>query len=271
MLSKVLDKMVPWLHRNAINKALNKVAIIKTLGKPTTQSVTVWRGNSLFDGKPIRVILSGHVLDSQNTKTGEMIQVYILPDERDSFREYKDKSPTVCGDCKYLGGGCYVSWNRTRQVQASSAKHVLTLEDGQALCSGLRVRVGAAGDPASVPFYVWDMLLRFADDWTGYTHAWKYCDARLKQFFVASCDSVEEVYLAKSRAWSVFYVKDAGDADIEGSITCLSQNSVQCVQCLKCKGGGTKTHIITETLHGASNTLSYARKQRSINNNKKGA
>jgi hypothetical protein len=68
--------------------------------------------------------------------------------------------------------------------------------------------------------------------------------------------------LAKSRAWSVFYVHDDGDRVPDDSIECLSTKSVPCVQCLKCKGGGTTTRVITEKLHGASNTKHYAKKQR---------
>jgi len=63
--------------RQYVNKGLNK-AIAKAY-KLKDSSVVVWKGISLLDNEtPIMVTLSGFAKDSDNAKTGAMVQVAIL-------------------------------------------------------------------------------------------------------------------------------------------------------------------------------------------------
>ena len=71
----------------------------------------IYRGPSLLDGKPIVVVV---VVSSSNSKTGNMVQTYVLADNGlspvESARSLADIS--VCGDCKHrrgMGGACYVN------------------------------------------------------------------------------------------------------------------------------------------------------------------
>src|SRR5690606_32328290 len=80
------------------------------------------------------------------------------------------------------------------------------------LASGRVVRLGAYGDPAAVPFDFWHRLLDKAKDWLGYTHQWRTCDQRLKQFCMASVDSRAEYDEAHDAGWRTYFVgKDLDD------------------------------------------------------------
>ena len=263
MLSKVISKTRSWFEKNAVNKAINKALITMYFKKNVTGSICVWEGASQFDGLPIQVILSGYSIDSTNTKTGAMIQVYILPKNNTPYEVYTESKPTVCGSCKYLGGGCYVRWSNLGNIQKSGNRNFADLDLGQNLCAGLRVRVGAAGDPAAVPLWVWEHLLQDADGFTGYTHAWRDYP-EYKKFFVASTDSKQETDEALEQGWSPFYVVEDWEEAPQESFQCLSskqKNMFQnytCIECMKCHGGKTPK-VIVEKLHGATSTISQAK------------
>lgn len=74
----------------------------------------------------------------------------------------------------------------------------------------LPVRGGSYGDPAAVPFEVWEALLSKVKNWTMYTHQWRTCDQRLKKFSMASVDSPEERAEAQALGWRTFMVVPEG-------------------------------------------------------------
>lgn len=268
MIKKILSKTVGFFEKNAVNKALNRAMIRLHFKRKVTGSICVWQGPSLFDGKPIQVVLSSFDKDSENDKTGAMIQIYILPIDETPYQVFKSKAPTVCGDCKYNGGGCYVRWSNIGHISKSARRNIGTLDLGQSLCAGLRIRVGAAGDPAAVPTYVWETLLKDADGFTGYTHSWKDCDPRLKDYFMASVDSSYENSVARIQKWKTFYVVESIEESPEDSIRCLAAKiknnglHYQCVDCMKCTGNNKATQTIVEVLHGATNTIKQAKQAR---------
>ena len=63
----------------------------------------IYRGPSLIDSKPIVAIA---ITNSKNTKTGNMIQTYILVDNQtlpvQNYQSLADYS--ICGDCKHRRG-----------------------------------------------------------------------------------------------------------------------------------------------------------------------
>ena len=256
----------PAMVRNFFNKAMNKAALIGLFGKKMTAGVTIWQGVSEFDGRAIKVVMSCYATDSENNKTGPLVQVSILPVEKTPKQVYNSKEPTVCGDCKYNGGGCYVQWPRLTGQWKTSQKRHISLELAAWLCNGLRVRIGAAGDPAAVPLYVWQTLLAGADSWTGYTHAWRYCETGHSRYFMASCDSEQEVQEAVGRGWNVFYVHDGKIEEDMDYIKCMADGITKsCFTCMLCHGRPSKRSkpiVIVEKLHGASNTVSKARQAR---------
>ena len=260
----------PAIVRNYFNKAINKAGLIALKAKKIQGAVTIWEGTSEFDGSPIKVVMSGYIKDSENEKTGPLVQVYILPSDETPREAYLSKSPSVCGDCIYNGGGCYVSWARLTPLWKASKKKHISLELASWLCSGLRIRLGAAGDPAAVPMYVWNELLKGADSWTGYTHAWRYCDPAFRRLVMASCDSDADTKEATSRGWNVFHVHDGKmSEDIEhvrckaGQLTRgIPQSCFTCMMCHGVRSTKAKPLVIAEALHGATNTMNAARKAR---------
>ena len=48
--------------------------------------MVIWQGPSLVDGKPIAVIVTGLNKPSQNSKTGDMLQSWIIRTDMDKPR-----------------------------------------------------------------------------------------------------------------------------------------------------------------------------------------
>lgn len=191
-----------------------------------------WKGTSRLDGSPIVMVLTGFRNRSRNPKTGDMIQVWILPatvDPRLAVATGQDVS--VCGDCPRrpdadrTGTGaddgirCYV---RSREApltvwRAWKAGRYLEVrldgsDDGVWMpwVSGRPVRLGAYGDPVAVPLDVVRRLLLVASAWTGYTHQWKGLDASdaaaWRRIVMASADTVSDAVRARWSGWRTFRV-----------------------------------------------------------------
>jgi hypothetical protein len=92
---------------------------------------------------------------------------------------------SVCGDCVHRGDAtagrkrsCYVKvWQGPRAVWDAWKRGryaVLSRETMAAPFIGGHVRLGAYGDPAAVPRWVWEEVTRHASAWSGYTHQWRH-------------------------------------------------------------------------------------------------
>lgn len=202
----------------------------------------VWEGYSRLTGRlddTVRLILADS--KSQNRKTGNMVQAFILAKETAPHERVKAGEDTlICGNCPFrAGAGCYVN---VGQAPASTWRaHVkrdfATLPEIAKRVSGRMVRLGAYGDPAAVPFEVWQTLLSGAAGWTGYTHAWRYCDPRFSRVCMASVENAEDAREAHARGWRTFRVV-ADYAGMEGrEIACLSDSrGISCEACGLCNG-----------------------------------
>jgi len=77
------------------------------------------------------------------------------------------------------------------------------------------VRLGSYGDPAAVPYEVWENICNVAAGYTGYTHQWdnKKIDQRIKNFCMASVDSIvgytKEYDKARALGWRTFRVRES--------------------------------------------------------------
>ncbi len=213
--------------------------------------VLLWRGASLLDAAPIFVMA---VEDSKNTKTGPMTQLYIQRADlhpSEAVRTGADSS--ICGNCKYRGReedgkdrACYVNvpwgpssvYRKFRDGKYDDRSARVTHAAQQ--LAGQRVRVGAYGDPAAVPFSWWDALLLGTAGHTAYTHQWQTCDQRLRKLCMASVDSEQELRHAHIRGWRTFRVRDLDTALMPGEITCPASDEAghrtTCARCLLCDG-----------------------------------
>lgn len=144
----------------------------------------IYRGPSLIDNAPIVVVAIG---TSTNSKTGNMLQTYILRDDMSPVAAVRSgNDASICGGCIHRGDGktgkgrtCYVNLGHgPRAVYAKlNGKNpypkARSESDIAAMGRGRYVRLGTYGDPAAVPVYVWHALLSLSTGHTGYTHQWR--------------------------------------------------------------------------------------------------
>jgi hypothetical protein len=72
------------------------------------------------------------------------------------------------------------------------------------------VRGGSYGDPAAVPFHIWQALQHSMQSGTAYTHAWR-AFPELASFCMASVDTAEERIQAKMLGFRTFRVRGIAD------------------------------------------------------------
>lgn len=205
----------------------------------------IYDGPSRLTGDRVIVIVTGFARRSNNAKTGDMLQTWILRADtppHDAVRSGDDAA--VCGDCPLANGnGCYVrteqaplrvwkAWQKGRYP----APYAWTLRSF-GLATGRKVRVGSYGDPAAVPGLVWDMLLNGSErKRTGYTHQWRI--ANLQGVCMASVHTGEERAQAKAAGFRTF--RTADDGPLPGEIICPATeeggNKTTCAQCGLCNG-----------------------------------
>jgi hypothetical protein len=86
--------------------------------------------------------------------------------------------------------------------------------------AGRMVRLGAYGDPAAVPYAVWQALLARVAGHTGYTHQWR-AFPEFSAWIMASCDSSADRVMARVLGFRTFRVAPAADWTREaGEILC---------------------------------------------------
>jgi hypothetical protein len=231
----------------------------------------IYRGASLLDDKPIVVVaITGK---SSNSKTGDMVQTYILADNGkspvESAKALDDVS--VCGDCKHrrgLGGSCYVNLGQGPRAVMDGVMRGIYPDNiiNAAFASHKRkVRLGTYGDPAAVPAYVWETLLSGAESHTGYTHQWQNAKAdHVKQWCMASVDTPKEAAIAKMDGWRTFRVRVAdGSLEFSHEMKCPASAEMNkrltCDTCMACSGGtDSKKASVTIIVHGSLKNRFYA-------------
>ena len=142
----------------------------------TSLGYIIYEGPSNFDHSPVVAIAS--VGKSVNRKTGNMVQVWILPQKvRPSRAVMTGQDEGICNDCAFRpilarqareGGNplasCYVSttnggpnavWHSYR-----SNRYEAFPWDDRSFAFDRPVRIGAYGDPAAVPLRIWKKFLK---------------------------------------------------------------------------------------------------------------
>lgn len=208
--------------------------------------MVIYDGPSNFTGESIVAIATGFKR-GKNPKTGKAIQIWILNKNTHPMEALESGDDNnVCHKCKHRSfRSCYVntaqapsqiwkSWKAGSYVKAN--RHMLPA------FAGKFVRLGAYGDPASLPTNIWESICQVSSGHTGYTHSWKTCDQSLKQFCMASCDTKEEAIEARKRGWKSFRVRDNEDDQLLPSeFVCPASEEagkrLTCVECQACDGG----------------------------------
>ena len=217
--------------------------------------VILHEGTSPFADAPYVVIA---VLgDSDNEKTGEMVQTYIIrSDMRPNEAVNAEQDEAICGGCPMRQftaddgrkvRGCYVNvgqgplgvyeaYRRGRYAPYSSIAH-------DRYFAGRMIRWGTYGEPVLIPLRIVQHLSSLASGWTGYTHAWNAPEFQpFRRYFMASVHretgplSAEH---ARHLHWRWFQ-SSTGDEPPRGSILCPASEEagkrLQCHECGICNG-----------------------------------
>ena len=213
------------------------------------QHAIIYKGPSLLDGAPIVVIAT---YSNRNTKTGKVVQTYILRSDINPLEASKTGEDfSICGSCPMRGEvttdpkrkiakgrKCYVNLGQGVLIVFKSYKRGVYKEgDPRTMGRDRFVRVGTYGDPAAVPSEVWDELLAECETWTAYTHQkpWR------PDIAMQSADSYDEAKAHWAEGRRTFRViVDLGDIDKTKETLCPASKEagrrVQCTACKLCKG-----------------------------------
>lgn len=243
--------------------------MLKALRRDTFCGVILYQGPSLIDGAPIVVIANRIVSDSDNEKTGAMIQTFILRQDMrplDAARRGYDYS--ICGHCPHRpsnDGSCYVNIGRSvesvygafvrgRYARPHVDYDVAILPE---LFRDSVFRLGSYGDPAAAPFRVWAHATQYARARNGYTHLWRAAPA-FAALCMASVDSEAEAVEARLSGWRTFRVRAADAPIMSGAeVVCPASEEAgkrtTCSACKACGGTSAKARAsITIIAHGTT-------------------
>ncbi len=223
----------------------------------------VYEGPSEIDDAPIVVIVNKIDGDSENDKTGGLVQTFIIRSDVPPYDALKSgEDASVCGDCKHRpilaeGNGeppCYVNvlWSVRAVYDAYKRGRYVRLTPKQVarLLRGKRVRLGTYGDPGAAPRRVWSDLIEFAEGHTGYSHLWQrwmhHATRKAWQRLVmASVDNEAEYIKANVQGWRTFRVATGWDkflSEVRCPASKEAGNKTTCAECLLCGGTTTQTH-----------------------------
>jgi hypothetical protein len=223
----------------------------------------IYEGPSLIDGMPIVVIVT---FDSDNSKTGNMMQTWILRSDMDpvtASRTGADRS--ICGDCIHRGiphndvkgwakkRSCYVNLLFAPNVVYKSYVRGIyaPADDISEIGRGQVIRVGSYGDPAAVPQHIWDQLLQHAAAWTAYTHNPVNPDP---QRLMTSADTLAQAHDAWARGERTFRVLktalDLQPTEILCPASAEAGKRTTCANCKLCAGASIAAKNIAIVVHG---------------------
>jgi hypothetical protein len=219
----------------------------------------IYQGPSAIDGKPIVVIATGFASKSDNGKTGDMIQTWILRTDIDPHQATKTGDDvSICGHCPHrpalksevLASGtaftrCYVKvWEAPLSVYGAFTRGrypVASHAEIAALCADRMVRIGSYGDPYAAPIALWRAMTSQAKGWTGYTHQWRNAGTDWARLVMASADSLAEMLEAHGKGFRTFRVTAKPFENVKGieAICPASKEKgamTDCATCRACMG-----------------------------------
>lgn len=216
------------------------------------------------------VIATGFTDPSENSKTGPMVQIWILRDDISPVEAIaRGLDESICFDCPHRGDAaagrkrsCYVNVGQAplavfRAFQRGSYEF-LPIEMYGELFAGREVRLGAYGDPFCIPEPLVERICSLASKHTGYSHQWRRADW-LRTYVMASCDSRADFIEAQQHGWRTFRVSSSLEAQPFEILCPASEEAghrTQCFKCGLCNGAGAaKSIFIPVHGSGAANAL----------------
>jgi hypothetical protein len=192
---------------------------------------------------------------SNNTKTGNMVQSYILVKDTDPITANRLGLDTlICGNCPHKGTpnpnkpsgnadkrSCYVNLVQgvLKVWKAYKAGKYPLLSEAEIIALGENrmVRIGTYGDGAFVPASVWNLLTSKAQGKTAYTHQGLEQDS----FYMQSAESLEQANKAWAQGKRTFRVIPVVTAlDTKNEVLCPASKEAgmktTCNTCGLCDG-----------------------------------
>lgn len=237
-------------------------------GNPTNKPIgfVVYEGPSELDGSPIVVIVNRILTASDNVKTGDIVQSFIIRSDvspMDALRSGDDVA--VCGDCEHrpslvkAGNGkapCYVNVGRSvmsvygAYIRGSYVK--ASPDDVAKLLGGRVLRLGTYGDPFAAPLAVWLPMVQAAARRVGYTHQWqnpKFDASEWGPLVMASADTVAQRVKANALGLRTFRVGFGDELlKVMGEAVCPASaeagRKTTCADCRLCGGTSIKAKDI---------------------------
>lgn len=248
---------------------INANEMLKALKRDTYCGVILYQGPSMIDGAPIVVIANRIVSDSDNAKTGAMVQTFIIRQDMrplDAARLGYDFS--ICGHCPHRPtnvGTCYVNIGRSVESVFGAYKRARYARphvdfDPAILPELFRdsvFRLGSYGDPAAAPFRVWAYATQHVRARNGYTHQWRDFPA-FSSLCMASADSEADAIEARAAGWRTFRVRAADAPLMTGAeVVCPASEEAgkrtTCADCKACGGMSAKARVsIAIIAHGTT-------------------
>jgi len=238
---------------------------------PNTNSLIVYDGPSIIDGKPIVVILTGLDQSSENAKTGNLVQSFIIRSDvapTDALKTGDDAS--VCGLCphrpiiaKTTGDApCYVRVGESvlsvyRAYKRGSYARAATIAQVAQLLRGRKLRLGTYGDPAAAPVELWQLLTSLSVDHVGYTHQWQstgFDAAAWSPLVMASADNESEALQASAMGMRYFRVSigvDRKPLEVSCPASAEGGRKAQCSDCMLCAGTSKQARSIVIADHAS--------------------
>lgn len=240
--------------------------------------IILYEGSSTIDGSPIVALATGIERGGSNIKTGDMIQVYIMRSDMNPLQAVQTGDDyAICWNCPHrgsvvtdpktglrsnVGRSCYVTLMHGPRVVYDAYKRGLygavPPAKARKLLRRKPVRLGAYGDPAAVPFAIWDEVLANVTELTGYTHMWRE-RPELSAFCMASVDSEAERYEAKALGFRTFRIRSKEAPLVKGEGHCPASEEmgkvIQCRDCLLCGGALSKAKAdLSIVVHGTGSS-----------------
>jgi hypothetical protein len=241
-----------------------------------TNSIVVYDGPSIIDGAPIVVILTGLASSSENSKTGDLVQSFIIRSDVspvDALRTGDDES--ICGQCQHRplivrmlqraglpSSPCYVNVGQSvlsvfGAYRRGSYPRATSINQVARLLHGRKLRLGTYGDPAAAPAELWALLVSLSAGHVGYTHQWQavgFNVAAWAPLVMASADSAAEAAQATAIGMRYFRVSIGVDRQ-PGEVSCPASaeagRRAQCSDCLLCGGTSKQARSIVIADHAA--------------------
>ena len=238
------------------------IEIKKTKTQKAANGYIVYQGPSVLN--PLEDIIAIATYNSANAKTGNMVQLWIFADgehsPHDTAKLGLDES--ICGSCPHrhaAGNTCYVDLSRAPNSIWNSYKKGNYPFFNAALhgkhFTHRKIRLGAYGDPAAVPYSVQKELADLCLSHTGYTHQanHKNFDSRIAKLCMISVDTPRQALKYQEQGFRTFRVALQEDELLANELQCLNttQEQLQCIDCGLCDGSNRDNSSIAIAVHGS--------------------